>query len=212
LGVPGSIISPLGIPIDPVFAMPKDKQAMREKHGLLPDRTTILVSAGGYGVGPMEVMLKEMLTLKHPAQIVAICGKSEELKAQADRVARAAGREGNVIIHPVGFTKQMDEYMSASDIVVGKPGGLTMSEALAKGLVYVVVKPIPGQEDRNAHHLMMRGAGLQCDDIEVLGFMLDELIGNAPRLSRMQASALAFAHPYAAMNIVNSIDALPLAA
>ena len=37
--------------------------------------------------------------------------------------------------------------MAASDFVVGKPGGLTMSEALAYGKVFVVVNPIPGQED-----------------------------------------------------------------
>ena len=54
LGVPAAKITVSGIPIDPVFARPKDKAEMRAKHGLEPDRTTILVSAGGFGVGPIE--------------------------------------------------------------------------------------------------------------------------------------------------------------
>jgi processive 1,2-diacylglycerol beta-glucosyltransferase len=150
------------------------------------------------------------MTLKHPAQIVAICGRNESLKRQVEALVSSFGTGGNVIIHPVGFTTEMDEYMSASDIVVGKPGGLTTSEALAKGLAFVVFCPIPGQEDRNSHHLMMKGAGLRCDDIEVLAYMLDELIGNPDALAHMQAQALAFAHPTAALDIVTRIQALHL--
>jgi processive 1,2-diacylglycerol beta-glucosyltransferase len=60
VGIPSELITAAGIPIDPIFALAKDKLAMRARHGLLPDRTTILVSAGGYGVGPMERMLAEL--------------------------------------------------------------------------------------------------------------------------------------------------------
>jgi processive 1,2-diacylglycerol beta-glucosyltransferase len=210
LGVPASLVSALGIPIDPVFAQHKDKVEMRLKHGLLPDRTTILVSAGGYGVGPMESMLKEMLTLKHNAQVVAICGRNEDLKRRVDAIARQANGNGNVIIHPVGFTKEMDEFMSASDLALGKPGGLTFSEAMAKGLAFFIYKPIPGQEERNSDHLLMRGAARRCNDIAVLAFMLDELIGNPLELARLQGNALAFSHPNAAVDIVNALGGLKL--
>lgn len=52
--MPSAAITVSGIPIDPVFAEPKDVRAMRGKHGLAPDQTAILVSAGGFGVGPVE--------------------------------------------------------------------------------------------------------------------------------------------------------------
>src|SRR5918997_4783899 len=52
LGIPAEKVTTSGIPIDPVFAEPKGKQEMRAKHGLKPDVTTLLVSAGGFGVGP----------------------------------------------------------------------------------------------------------------------------------------------------------------
>ena len=64
-------------------------------------------------------------------------------------------------IHPVGFTRQMDEYMAASDLLISKPGGLTTSEAMARGLPMCVVNPIPGQEERNSDHLLEAGGGDQ---------------------------------------------------
>src|SRR5678815_3563332 len=82
LSIPANKITVTGIPIDPVFAQRKDKNEMRLKHGLDPERTTILLSAGGFGVGSVEVLIDSILPLHHPAQVVAICGRNEELKAR----------------------------------------------------------------------------------------------------------------------------------
>jgi processive 1,2-diacylglycerol beta-glucosyltransferase len=147
LGVPPAAITVSGIPIDPVFAVPKDARAMRVKHGLAPDRTTILVSAGGFGVGPVEALIHMLLELQHPAQLVVICGRSEALKRRLDELATARPPHLSPTLHVVGYTAEMDEYMAAADLLVGKPGGLTSSEALARGLALVIVHPIPGQED-----------------------------------------------------------------
>src|SRR5271168_5491006 len=82
LGVPESLITISGIPIDPVFAESKDKRAMRRKHGLDQDRFTILVSAGGFGVGPVGHLMQALARLSHPAQVVAVCGRNDALKAE----------------------------------------------------------------------------------------------------------------------------------
>jgi processive 1,2-diacylglycerol beta-glucosyltransferase len=90
--------------------------------------------------------------LAHPAQVVAICGRNAELLARMQALAATAD-DGTGVLVPVGYTTAMDEYMSAADVLVGKPGGLTTSEALAKGLLFVIVNPIPGQEERLDHLL-----------------------------------------------------------
>src|SRR5882757_9060043 len=87
LGIANEKITVSGIPIDPVFAEQKDKRTMRRKLGLKEDRTTILVSAGGFGVGPIEHLVQSLLGLHHPAQIVAVCGRGKELKTRLDRMA-----------------------------------------------------------------------------------------------------------------------------
>jgi processive 1,2-diacylglycerol beta-glucosyltransferase len=201
LGIPAEKVTVSGIPIDPVFAERKDKGAMRAKYGLAPDRTTVLVSAGGFGVGPIEHLVASLLGLNHPAQVVVICGRNEELKQRLDTVAAERPAGGNTLV-PVGYTTEMDEYMSAADVMVGKPGGLTTSEAVAKELLLVIVNPIPGQEERNSDHLLEQGAALRCNNLPVLGYKIDRLLDDPTRMAAMHAAARRLAHPDAARDVV----------
>jgi processive 1,2-diacylglycerol beta-glucosyltransferase len=178
LGIPAEKITVAGIPIDPIFAERKDKTEMREKYGLEKDKLTILVSAGGFGVGKIEHLLDALSGLKTPAQILAICGRNEELKTRLERLAAEKLNNQTVTFKPIGYTTAMDEYMSAADLIVGKPGGLTTSEALAKGLIFVVVNPIPGQEERNSDHLLEKGCAIYCKNLPKLEYKIVELLSD----------------------------------
>ncbi len=202
LGIPGDKITVSGIPIDPVFAQAKSQREMRDKHKLKQDVTTILLSAGGFGVGPMEHILKTLMELQTPAQIVALCGRNQKLKGRIERLAASLSPERNLAIKGVGYTSEMDEYMSASDILLGKPGGLTTSEALARGLVFVIVNPIPGQEERNSDHLLEEGVAIRCNNLPVLADKLDRLLSDPTRMNTMRANARRLARPNAAHDVV----------
>src|ERR1051325_8265911 len=206
LGIPKEKLTVSGIPIDPVFALKKDKRAMREKHDLKQDTLTILLSAGGFGVGPMEHIVSSLVEMRGPAQVVALCGRNEELRERIDRLAQGfTAQHGGVSIKPIGFTKEMDEYMSASDILLGKPGGLTTSEGLAKGLVFVIVNPIPGQEERNSDHLLEDGVAIRCNNLPALAYKIDRLVEDAARFGAMQSNARRLARPDAARAIVSKL-------
>ncbi len=208
IGIPAEKITVTGIPIDPVFAEVRDKAAMREKFGLDRDRLTILVSAGGFGVGNVEHLLEALSDLQTRAQIIAVCGRNEELKTKLERLAREKLNNERVTFLPIGFTREMDEYMSASDLIVGKPGGLTTSEALAKGLVFVVVNPIPGQEERNSDHLLEKGCAIKCNNLPVLSYKIDELVKDDARFAAMRENVRRFARPDASRVIVEKLLAL----
>lgn len=205
LGIPAAKITVSGIPIDPVFAVKKDKQEMRAKHGLAPDRTTILLSAGGFGVGSVDALVSALMPLQYRAQIVAICGRNEELKKRLTKLATRTKPNDTVLLKPFGYTKEMDELMTASDLVLGKPGGLTTSEALAKGLVFVIVNPIPGQEERNSDHLLEGGVAIRCNNLPTLSYKLDRLLGDPQRVESMKRNALRMGHPNAANEIVEQL-------
>ncbi|MDQ3586515.1 MAG: glycosyltransferase [Acidobacteriota bacterium] len=208
LGITPNKITVSGIPIDPVFAQDKDQFAMREKHGLAPDRTTILLSAGGFGVGPVEHMVEALAALEHPAQVIALCGRNEELKSRLEGIAARVASASSTVIKPIGYTTEMDEYMTAADLLLGKPGGLTTSEALAKELVFVIVNPIPGQEERNSDHLLEEGVAIRCNNLPALAFKIDRLLSDPPRLAAMRERARQLARPHAARGIVNKLLAL----
>ena len=205
LGMPSDKITVSGIPIDPLFAQRKDKHEMRRKHGLDPELITILVSAGGFGVGPVEGIFDALTDVKKLVQAVFVCGKSAELRQKLERLASAASDRVAVRFKIMGFTSEMDELMSASDILLGKPGGLTTSEALAKGLIFVIVNPIPGQEERNSDHLLEEGVGIRCNNLPALGFKLERLLDDPERMRKMREQSLRLARPQAAHLIAQTV-------
>lgn len=205
LGVPPEKITVSGIPIDPVFAEAKNKQLMREKHQLKPEAVTILVSAGGFGVGAVEHLVESLAQLKHRAQVVVVAGRNQELKERLEFVAARELPASAVSFKILGYTKEMDELMSAADILLGKPGGLTTSEALVKGLAMVVVNPIPGQEERNSDHLLEEGVAIRCNNLPALAYKIDKLLDEPQRLDAMRARSLALARPHAATDIVKKL-------
>jgi len=210
LGVPREALRVTGIPIDPVFAEPKNRREARRRLGLDLDRTTLLVSAGGYGVGPIERLVADLLALGRPWQIVAVAGRAEQVRERLTVLARRAAklRDAATRLHVVGFTDAMDEWMAAADLLVGKAGGLTVSEALARALPMAIIQPIPGQEERNADHLLERGAAIRCNNLPAAAWKIARLMDDPARLARMSVAARAMARPRAALEI--AADALAL--
>jgi len=105
----------------------------------------------------------------------------------------------------IGFTDEMDSWMAASDLLVGKAGGLTGSEALARGLVLVIVNPIPGQEERNSDHFLEEGVGIRCNDLPALAYKIDTLLADGERLLRMRQAVKRMARPNAALEVVSTV-------
>ena len=104
----------------------------------------------------------------------------------------------------------MHEWMQAADVVVTKPGGLTVAESLACGLPLVIVDPIPGQETRNSDYLLEHGAAIKVNNSRLLAHRVASLLTDAERLSALRAAAHALARPHAARDI--AADALTLLA
>ena len=210
IGVPREKLHVTGIPIDPLFENRVSSAEARKKLGLATTEPILLLSAGGYGVGPLEQLVKDLLGMQRPWQIVAIAGKSEPLKKRLDTLGKSAGKtpSGQPRLGPVGFTTEMDQYMAAADLLIGKAGGLTTSEALARELPMALVEPIPGQEERNADHLLEAGAAIRCNNLPAAAWKIATLVDQPEKLRAMKQAARAMAHPEAARVIAQ--DALGL--
>jgi len=211
LGLDPERISVSGIPIDPVFMEPKTQKDSRRHLELDENLFTILVSAGGNGVGPMEILVSELLRITKPVQIVVIAGRSVELKTRLDELAAQVNGTGPVRLVPVGYTNQMDEYMAAADILLGKPGGMTSGEAMARGLPMCIFNPIPGQEERNSDHLLEMGMAIRCNNVPTIAYKLQLLMDDPERLAAMRRNTAKIAHPDSAKIIVDTLLNMPSA-
>jgi processive 1,2-diacylglycerol beta-glucosyltransferase len=101
--------------------------------------------------------------------------------------------------------------MKASDLFIGKPGGLTTAESLSCGLPMAIITPIPGQEERNSDHLLEDGAAVRCNELTTIAFKLDRLLDEPGRLERMRECAKKLGRPLASRTIVETLleDNLP---
>jgi len=201
LGIPPETIHVTGIPIAPAFSAAMEKAETRRALGLQPDRTTVLVSAGGFGMGPVESLVKALQEVRHPIQMAVVCGKNPELKSRLEGLPAP-----NHPVKVVGFTTEIERWMAASDLLVGKAGGLTSSEALASGLVMVIVNPIPGQEERNSDHLLEEGVAIRCNNLPALAYKIDFLLSDKERFDRMRQAVRRLARPNAAADVVSLVS------
>jgi processive 1,2-diacylglycerol beta-glucosyltransferase len=197
-GVPARDIVTTGIPVHPVFSEPKDRATLLARHGLAGDRPIILQLSGGFGVGPIERLYRELLNVELPLEVVAVSGRNEKLKQQLQQVPCPAQHRAKVL----GFTKEIDELMAVADLVVSKPGGLTTSETLARGAVMVIVNPIPGQESRNSDFLLESGAAIKANNIATLAHKITNLLSDPKRLAQMRTNVRRVARPRAAFDVV----------
>jgi processive 1,2-diacylglycerol beta-glucosyltransferase len=207
-GVPRGDATATGIPIHPVFSRLKDRAACRARQGLAGDRPVILQLSGGCGVGPIEELYRTLLDVEVPSQVVVVTAYNTRAR-QALEAIPVPGRHRARIL---GFTHEIDELMTAADLVVTKPGGLTTSELLAVGAAMVIVDPVPGQEDRNSDFLLENGAAIKVNHFPTMAHKLTCLLRDRGRLEQMRASARRLGRPRAAFEVAErSLALLPRA-
>jgi processive 1,2-diacylglycerol beta-glucosyltransferase len=88
---------------------------------------------------------------------------------------------------------------------VGKSGGLTMSEAMARGLPMIVFRPIPGQEERNCDFLQETGAGVRVHDYEELHYRLMSYVMHPEHLEVMRAAAVRIGRPRSSHDVARAL-------
>jgi processive 1,2-diacylglycerol beta-glucosyltransferase len=198
-GVPEAVDTmATGIPIHPVFSSPKDRAGCLQRQGLSGDRPIVLQLAGGFGVGPIEKLYRQLLEVEVPLELVVVSGRNEKVKKSLEGVAVPTRHRSHIL----GFTDQMDELMAVADLVVSKPGGLTTSETLARGAAMCIVNPIPGQESRNSDFLLENGAAIKVNNLATLGFKVTSLLKNLARLEQLKMNARRLGRPRAAFDVV----------
>eukprot|EP00536_Pseudo-nitzschia_multiseries_P007599 jgi/Psemu1/256370/estExt_Genewise1Plus.C_1800062 len=225
-GIPEDKLILVGLPIRHDFAVESEKlgdrmseegkQYQREVRERLQlpavDRKTLLVMGGGEGVGSLsnivDALYVELVKQGVDAVIMVVCGRNEKLqKGLADRDWGEANGTGTVSVVPLGFVKNMAEYMVAADVLVSKAGPGTISEAAALSLPVMLTSFLPGQEEGNVDYVVDGGFGSFCQDTdteaiaeEIALWLNDEL-----KLKEMSEAAKKLGHPFAARDIVQQI-------
>lgn len=194
--VDDKLIRIMGIPAEPVFSRALNKDDVCKKLGIKKDKFTVLVLSGGFGVGPVESVVRGMSGVDG-MQAIVICGHNEDL---AKRINSMKGEFG-FDVTALGFVNNVHEYMSCADLLVSKSGGISVTEALNRELPIVVISPIPGQETRNAEFIISHGAAVMMKRPEDLKAVIGGIISDRGKLESMRNAIKKIRKPDACYDI-----------
>jgi len=197
-GIQAERIRVLGIPVQEKFTKRLERPEAAEKLGLKEELFTVLIIGGGLGVGPIPQMVETIAGTSEPFQLIVVCGRNEGLFKRIEEIAKGS----KIRIKPYGFTDKVNELMDASDVMISKPGGLSISEAMVKGVPMIVNTFIPGQEENNLMFLEKHGVGIRVKTVEETLEKLELLYRSRPTLEVMREKAKQLGKPSAASDIV----------
>ncbi len=192
-----AVIKVYGIPIEKKFSIAKNKDEIINKLNVQKRDFTILVMGGGFGVGPIKEIVKELQSLKQDCQILVVCGHNKNLFDELSALKPAFTKPTFIY----GFCNNVDEIMYLSDVMVSKVGGLSSSESLASGLPIVAIAPIPGQEARNAKFLLKNNIGFKIKNPKQALRAVSDLISDRQQFLKTKEKIASLAKPNAAEDI-----------
>ena len=163
---------------------------LKENHDFLADdyalgdKFTYLIMGGGYGIGNIKDYVKLLIehennssinlhsSSKHNelSNILVVCGNNQELYDEILNLKKEKDYNNQIMV--LGFVKNIDEIMKMSDVIITKPGGISITEAMACRLPIVIREYLPGQEERNTEFLLNNNLGIYtAEDSSFLAYL-----------------------------------------
>ena len=183
IAIERSRMSVTGIPLMPGFRNPPSVRQARLQLGLSPNAPVVLVPGGGLGLG-VDAVAATLLACVARVQVVVLVGRNAcARRSLAPLLTRYPGR-----LSVWDWTEQMEVFICAADVVVGKPGGLTVAEALACGRPLLATRSLRGQEGFNVRFLEQHGVGRLVPEDDLLAGV-ESMLANPGELARVQHRA-----------------------
>jgi 1,2-diacylglycerol 3-glucosyltransferase len=201
LGVSPEKIYPFGIPTD-MKDYSDDEIKEFKKENSIDDRFTVLVVGGSFGAGNIKAVYKQLLKIDD-INIIIICGRNEALRERLQRKVKYMNKSDSVKI--VGFTNEIEKYYQSSNIIVTKPGGLTVTECIQKGLPMIIPFYIPGQEEGNKDFVVNNQMGLYSSKYYTLSVLVKTLMKDNERVKAIKEAMIRNRKENSAKNIAGLV-------
>lgn len=171
------------------------------------DDFTVLLMGGSMGVKSIEKVLRGLVVkCKSKMKIIVVCGNNKSLMNKIESEYHRIPKDKEIIVY--GFTNDIPNLMAKSDVLITKPGGLTVSEAIAKKLPIIIPYMLPGQEEDNAQFLSNSGIAMVINEIDEIDNVVDDLVNKPHILEEMKRKMEKIAENYSIDDIVKLGDEL----
>lgn len=200
-GLDAAILYPTGIPVSPKFAQRLEMTAARERLSLPAEKKIYLVMTGGAGCGHISDLCQELREWEREDFLACVLvGKNDKMRDELDAQFGDDPR-----ICPVGFTREVNVYMNAADVLITKPGGLSSTEAAAACVPMIHLITIPGCEEYNAAFYAAHGMSRPTEDPRQAARLAVELAHDAEACRNMRLCQLREINPCSARDLVDKV-------
>lgn len=207
-GISAEKIKISGMPVNPKFSPVDENDAKdaRRAFGLEQDKFTVFVNAGYTGGGNIPKIFKELVEGELDVQAIFLAGKNEELRKEAEEIAKGA----KFPVRVIGYSDDVEKIMQSANVMISKLGGLTTFEALSCHLPIIadVTTPPMPQEQGTANLLNNRKAGILLNRASDIVPTIKTLVSDKQRYSELKEATRHLAVPNSTRNIINEITAL----
>ena len=152
-----------GIPISDTFRTThsaSDITKIKIKYNVNNDKKTFLFFAGGsLGSAYSLKFLKKLLEDNYDINIIYVCGKNDKLKKKTEKMVKQNNYKNITVL---GFSKEVNNLLSISDVVITKPGGISITECLEMKKPMLLIPGNGGNEIYNAKFVSKNGYGIRC--------------------------------------------------
>lgn len=204
-GVNKDIIYPIGIPVGVKFMNKYSKSNVFPSITFDEDSFTVLLMCGSLGVESVIKVFKRIITLNKRMQIIIVTGNNSYLYKKFKKIISNCSNK-NIKFHLLGYTKDIDKFMSVSDVIVTKPGGLTTTEAIFSNLPIIFFDAVPGQEEKNAEFILRNNIGMRISNSDKDLKLFEDLIEDKVKLDQMRKNMLTVKKHNFLDNLVSMIE------
>ena len=203
-GVSRNIIFDYGIPVNEDFLKLHQRSATLSELQFSENKKTVLIMGGSLGLGRISKIYSELSTSKAKIQIIVIAGSNKKLYNHLLNLREMSAVETRVF----GYTSDVNKYMQCSDLLITKPGGLTISEALICKTPLALFSPIPGQEKKNENFLLKHNIAISLDADLNCKKVIEDLLNNTTLLESMKTNCEKYAKPNCGQDIYKLLSNL----
>lgn len=141
----------------------------------------LLIMGGGLGLLPENAHFYEELDQVEGLTTTVITGKNRKL------YIKLSGRFKNINV--LGFTNEVDRYMREADLIISKPGGITLFEAIHSEVPMLVFRPFLEQEIKNGAFIEENELGIVIEKKpEKSVAEIREILEDGERLGRIRGN------------------------
>lgn len=196
-GIKKEKIFTYGIPIADEFKL----KTHEKKEGF-----NILTMFGALGLDHFSDYIIPILDIAEDIKITMVCGKNEKLKEKLSQKYSLFVNQGRLEI--IGFTSEISRLMEENQILISKPGGLTVTEAIIKNIPIIVPFFIPGQEEENLEFILEEEIGVFAEDLNGILKEIKKFYNNRRKIQYMSENMYELSKSFSVEKIINLINSI----